>query len=165
VAENGAERLESRAERLDRELNELLQELRVVLPGVQVLFAFLLTAPFSARFAEITSVQRAAYFVALLCAAVSIVLLMAPSAHHRIQFRQRDKERLLRTSNVLALIGTAFLALSVCIALFVVADFLFDPLAAGLTAVVAGALFVGLWYVVPGLRRAQMARQERSSPS
>jgi hypothetical protein len=151
---------ETTAERLDRELAELLQELRVVLPGVQVLFAFLLTAPFAARFADITSGQRSGYFLALLCATAATALLIAPTAHHRVLWRTRDKERLLRSANVLAALGIAFLALSMSSALYVVADFLFDVGAAVLTAAVAGAGFLALWYVVPFARRLRRSPQE-----
>ena len=139
----------------DQELIELLNELRVALPGVQVLFAFLLTAPFSARFADITSGQRSGYFLSLLCATAATVLLIAPTAHHRMLWRTRNKERLLRNANVLATVGIGFLALSMSTALYVVTDFLFDVGEAVLTAVAAGAGFVALWYVLPLTRRAR----------
>ena len=78
-------------ERVDRNLHELLEELRVALPGVQVLFAFLLTVPFAQRFATVTPFQQNVYFATLLCAAAASAFLIAPSAHHRVQFRQQDK--------------------------------------------------------------------------
>src|ERR671916_2197791 len=94
---------EDRQERTARELIELLNELRVALPGVQVLFAFLLTVPFTQRFPDITSLQRNVFFVAFLSAAAATAFLIAPTAYHRIRFREGDKEQMLQTANVLAL--------------------------------------------------------------
>ena len=93
-------------ERVDRELIELLNELRVALPGVQVLFAFLLILPFSQRFREVTSAQRGVYFGAFVCTAVATALFIAPSSYHRLQFRQKDKERMLLSANKMAIAGT-----------------------------------------------------------
>src|SRR5438445_13719808 len=105
--EDGRARLEQPQEgekqRVDRELIELLNELRVALPGVQVLFAFLLIVPFSQGFAKVSSAQRAVFFAAFLCTAIATALLIAPSSYHRIHFRRHDKERMLITSNRLAL--------------------------------------------------------------
>src|SRR5438309_6046704 len=100
-----AEDEESQKERRDRELIELLNELRVALPGVQVLFAFLLIVPFSNGFPRMTSLQRDVYFVAFLCALVSAVLLIAPSIHHRLRFRAQYKEQLLLRANRLTIVG------------------------------------------------------------
>jgi len=139
--------------RLDRELNELLQELRVTLPGVQVLFAFLLTVPFSQRFGQLTSTQRTAYFVAFLTAAVATALLLAPAAYHRIQWRQHDKERLLRTSTVLAIVGLGFLALVMAAAAFVVSDVLYETTWAAVIAAGVVALLAAFWFVLPLMSR------------
>jgi hypothetical protein len=134
---------------LDRELIELLNELRVTLPGVQVLFAFLLIAPFSQRFADVNDLQKYAYLVALTFTAIGSAFLIAPTPYHRIRFRDRDKEVLLRTSNRLALVGTGCLAVGMSSALFLVTDFLFrSPVPALITAGVALTI-VTLWYVVP----------------
>jgi predicted membrane channel-forming protein YqfA (hemolysin III family) len=135
--------------RLDRELNELLQELRVALPGVQVLFAFLLTVPFSQRFGQLTSTQRTAYFVAFLTAAAATALLLAPAAYHRIQWRQHDKERLLRTSTVLAIVGLGFLAAAMAAAAFVVADLLYETTWAAAVAAGVIAVLATFWFVLP----------------
>lgn len=139
--------------RLDRELSELLQELRIVLPGVQVIFAFLLTVPFAARFPDLGGVGRALYVVALTGAAVSSVLLIAPTTLHRVRWRERDKEWMMRLSNRLALAGTATLAVTLATALHLVTSFMYGwRLAVGLST----AVFVGLillWYVVPAWRR------------
>jgi hypothetical protein len=140
-------------ERLDRELNELLQELRVALPGVQVLFAFLLTIPFAQRFTTISGAQKTAYFIAFLSTAVATVLLIAPTAFHRIEWRQRDKERILRTSTGLALLGLAFLTAAMTATIFVVTDVLYDTSWAVVTAVIAGVVFALFWFVWPTTRR------------
>ena len=96
---------ETEKERLDRNLEQLLGELRVALPGVQVLFAFLLVVPFNQRFADITSFQQTVYFVTLLCATAACACLIAPTAHHRIEFREQDKERIVFGGNRLAIVG------------------------------------------------------------
>ena len=80
---------ESKGERLDRELMEL-QELRVILPGVQVLLAFLLTAPFQQRFADLPGSLRNAFFASIVCATWP-ALLIAPSARHRLRWRAGEK--------------------------------------------------------------------------
>jgi amino acid transporter len=141
--------------RLDRELNELLQELRVTLPGVQVLFAFLFTVPFSQRFAQLTDTQRTAYFIAFLTAAAATVLLLAPAAYHRIQWRQHDKERLLQTSTRLALAGLALLTVAISAAAFVVTDVLYKTSWAAFVAAALVAFMVTLWFVLPLLSRVQ----------
>jgi Kef-type K+ transport system membrane component KefB len=140
---------ESKGERLDRELNELLQELRVVLPGVQVLLAFLLTAPFQQRFAQLPGTLRNAFFASIACATVATALLIAPSAHHRLRWREREKERLLRIANREAIWGTVFLAAAIVLALYVITDVLFATWIALLTAAAAVAVFALLWYALP----------------
>jgi hypothetical protein len=146
---------ESKEERLDRELIELLNELRVALPGVQVLFAFLLGVPFTQRFGQVTDLQRDVYFMTFLCAAVSTALLIAPSAYHRLTWRRGDKEHLLRISNRLAISGTVFLALAISGSVFVVTDMLFEPTSAAIFAATTAAVFGWLWYGLPLLRRAR----------
>ena len=139
--------------KLDRELNELLQELRVALPGVQVLFAFLLTIPFAQRFTIISGAQKTAYFVAFLSTGAATALLIAPSAFHRIEWRQRDKERILRTSTIFMLLGLAFLTAAMTATIFVVTDVLYDTAWAVVTAVVAAIVFALFWFVWPTTRR------------
>src|SRR5262247_3293539 len=92
-------------ERLNRELIELLNELRVMLPGVQVLFAFLLTVPFSNRFLSLTDLQQGIYFTTVVCTTIATGMFMMPPAYHRIRFRQGDKERIIRTSNRFTVVG------------------------------------------------------------
>ena len=146
---------EDRKERVDRELLELLNELRIVLPGAQVLFAFLLTLPFTVRFEQLTGTHRDAYFAAFLCTAVSTVLLMAPSANHRLRFREHDKERMLFWFNRLALAGSAFLAAAIALAVFVVTAVLFDETWAAVVAGLMTCWIVVIWYVVPLWQRVR----------
>ena len=144
---------EDENERLDRELIELLNELRVALPGVQVIFAFLLTVPFTQRFEALSDVRRDTFFATFVCTAASSILLIAPSAQHRILWRQYDKKKLLERSNAMAIAGLAFLALAIAGASFLVTDLVFGtPAAAAVAAVIAGATAV-FWYVVPIWRR------------
>lgn len=147
---------ESNEERLDRELIELLNELRVVLPGVQVLFAFLLTVPFTNQFRRITHEQELVFFGTFLLATVATVLLISPSAYHRLRWRQRDKEQMLQTANRLAIAGMAFLAAALTGAVFLLTDLLFASTAAVVlvTAAVA-ALLLWFWYGLALLRRAE----------
>ena len=142
------QRSESKSRR-DRELIELLNELRVALPGVQVLFAFLLTVPFAQRFASVTPSQKATYFAAFLATTVASICLIAPTMIHRITFRQGNKERLLQISNVLTIVGTTFLAIAISCVVYLITDVIYEATWASIvTAVTAGA-FVGIWYVVP----------------
>ena len=145
---------ETELERLDRNLNELLGELRVALPGVQVLFAFLLAVPFNTGFARATDFQEHVYLVTLLLTAGATALLIAPSAYHRIQFRQGDKAHIVNVANRFAIAGFAFLAAAMSSAVLLVTDYLFSSTTAVIcTAGVAVALY-GLWYGAPLLRRA-----------
>jgi hypothetical protein len=142
-------------ERRDRELIELLNELRVALPGVQVLFAFLLTVPFSQRFSSVTQSQKLVYFVAVLCAAAATALLIAPTAYHRVQFREGDKEKLLSISNRLTLGGLFFLAVSIGCVVFIITDVLFSGVIVVLASAANAVLFALLWFVLPVYRRTR----------
>ncbi len=151
----GEETGEDPQERSAREVVELLQELRVVLPGVQVLFAFLLILPFQNRFEELTRNQEYVYFAALVCAAIAIVLLISPTAVHRIRWRQQDKEALLHVATRTAIAGTVFIAASMTASVYLVTDVLFSAsVTVPVTVVLAGA-FAGFWYVLPLFRRAR----------
>jgi len=149
---------ESKEERVNRELIELLNELRVALPGVQVLFAFLLIVPFSNGWKDVTDLQKDVYFGTFLCTAIATALLIAPSAHHRMEFRQGDKEHMLLVSNRLAIAGTVFLVLAISGTVFVVTDVLFEEWSAALVAALTAALFGWFWYGLPLLRRATSRR-------
>jgi predicted membrane channel-forming protein YqfA (hemolysin III family) len=128
----------------------------VILPGVQVLFAFLLTVPFTNRFTEITDQQRQVYFGTFLLTAVATALLIAPSAYHRMRWRQRDKEQILRTSNRLALSGIAFLGAALTGAIHLVTDIVFEAAAAvSLVTAAALLLYFWFWYGLPLMRRIQ----------
>ena len=149
---------EDEKERVDRELIELLNELRVALPGVQVLFAFLLTVPFQQGFARLTSLQRDVYFFAFICAALATALLIAPSSYHRLRFRHGDKERMLFSSNRMAIGGMAFVALAMGGATFVITDILYGgSVVVGFTAGIA-AVFIVLWYGIPVLLRLRKTK-------
>ena len=162
--ENG--RNETEKERLDRNLNELLGELRVALPGVQVLFAFLLTVPFNQRFGEATEFEKAIYFVTLVLTAIAAAFLIAPSAIHRIEFRADDKKHIVFTSNRFAIIGFAFLGLAMTTAVLLITHFLYDGWIAAATTAIAATLFFGLWYALPlsRLRRLKRARPKARRP-
>lgn len=144
---------EDQQERTARELIELLQELRIVLPGVQVLFAFLLTVPFAGRFTELTDPQRYVFFGALLCTAAATALLIAPSAHHRLLFRQGAREHRLQTGNALTIAGLAFLVPAMVGVVYVITDLMFGLAAAVAVTVAMAVSFVGLWFVLPFIYR------------
>jgi hypothetical protein len=144
---------ESEHERLDRNLMELLGELRVALPGVQVLFAFLLAVPFQQRFADVTSFQRDVYFATLCCALVASACLIAPTAFHRITFRLQQKEALLRYANRLAIVGLAALSLAMTGVMLLISDYLFDTTTAIVTTALAFLLLALLWGALPLQRR------------
>jgi predicted membrane channel-forming protein YqfA (hemolysin III family) len=146
---------ESDKERVNRELIELLNELRVALPGVQVLFAFLLTVPFSSGFGSLHDAQRTTYFVTFLLTLTASTLLMAPTAYHRLRFRAGDKERMLRTMNRFAIVGTVCLALAISSAALLVADLLYRfSFAAGVGALALGGI-AWCWFGLPLTRKAR----------
>ena len=152
---------ENKEERHNRELIELLNELRVALPGVQVLFAFLLVVPFSNGFPKLGKLDRDILFVAFMATALSTVLLIAPSSYHRLRWRQHDKERLLIVSNWLTIAGLVCLAVAITSTVFVITDFLFHRAwAATFTALVA-VCFLLLWYGLPLAAAIQDRRKPR----
>jgi predicted neutral ceramidase superfamily lipid hydrolase len=150
---------QKRSSKLDRELIELLNELRVVLPGVQVLFAFLLIVPFSQPFGRVTGVERGMYFTAFVCAAIASAFLIAPSAYHRLRWREHDKERMLILSNRLAVAGTTFLAAAITCTVYVVASFVYDNVLADVATGIIAGLIVLLWYGLPVYGKAADARR------
>jgi hypothetical protein len=153
----GPDRDETAKERLDRNMVELVGELRVALPGVQVLFAFLLTVPFNQRFAQVSSFEETIYLVTLLSTAVATGLLLAPSALHRIQFRQDDKKHIVESANRYAIAGFAALMVAVTGAVLLVTHFLYDDITAYAATIGVGGLLLFLWYVVPLTRRARQS--------
>ena len=146
---------ETEQDRVNRELIELLNELRVVLPGVQVLFAFLLILPFSQGFTKVSHLQRDIYFLSFLCTTAATALLIAPSAYHRLNFRRHEKERMLFTSNRLAVAGTAFLAVAIVCAVFVTTDVLLGSIWGSLVTAASAGMFAWFWYGLPLVRRAR----------
>jgi hypothetical protein len=154
---------ESNDDRHDRELIELLNELRVALPGVQVLFAFLLTVPFANGFPRLSRFDRDIYFVAFIATAVSTVLLIAPSSYHRLRWRQHDKERMLVVSNILTIAGLAALAVAITAAVFMITDFVFHRTWASTFTAIVAALFLVFWYGLPLAAAIQDRRKSRRS--
>jgi hypothetical protein len=144
-----AGRDESPEERADRNFAELLQEVRVAQTGVQILFAFLLTLPFSARFGDLALRDRAVYVVTLLASAAAIALLVGPAAYHRMIFRQDRKPELVRAASRMAIAGLAFLLVATSGAVFVVMDVVVDLGAAVAAAAVFATGCAVLWYLVP----------------
>lgn len=146
---------ESRKERVDRELIELLNELRIALPGVQVLFAFLLTMPLTDRFGDLTDLQRTIYFSTFTATTLASALLMAPTAYHRLRFREGDKERMLHTANRQAIAGTALLSLAIGGAALLVADLTYELTFATVFGAMIFSWVVALWFVLPLTRKAR----------
>src|SRR3954471_20212419 len=159
MPDQGSGREETEYERLDRNLGELLQELRVALPGVQVLFAFLLAVPFQQNFTKITGFQEKVYFATLLLTAISAVLLISPSAYHRMTFRMQQKDDLVFLANKLAIAGLALLALAMTGAIMLITDVLFGPVATAVTSGLALTMFVVFWAALPLLRRGRLREE------
>jgi cation transport ATPase len=147
---------------LDQEWSELVEEHRLAMPGVQVLFAFLLILPFQNRFQELTGMQKNVFFAALICAAFAVVLLITPTAAHRIRWRQADKEALLHMATKAAIAATVFIAAAMTASVYLITDFIFgEPTTAIVTAAVGGA-FVLFWYGFPLWRRLQDGAERRT---
>jgi hypothetical protein len=135
---------------LESELEHLLEELRIALPGVQILFAFLLTVPFASRFDRVSPLQEDAYLATLLATFAASACLIAPTSYHRLRFRRHsDPERMVLTANVLALAGLAFLAVALTSAVLFVTDFLFGHTTSATVTSLCGLLLLGLWYALP----------------
>jgi hypothetical protein len=152
-------REESEAARLDRNLGELLQELRVALPGVQVIFAFLLAVPFQQGFAAVSDFEQKIYFATLLLTALSAALLIAPSAYHRLTFRYQHKYRLVFVANRLAIAGLGALALAMTCAVMLITHLLFGTVTTIVVTAAVLAMFLVLWVALP-LRWRLRYRQE-----
>jgi uncharacterized protein DUF6328 len=156
-------RNETPLERLDRNLQELLSELRIVVTGVQVLFAFLLVVPFNVGFLHIGPFQRDVYFVTLLFAAVAAVCMLAPPVHHRILFRCDDKRHVVFTANRLMIAGLGFLALAMCGSLLLVATKLFGVATGAITVGLAAIFFLVIWFALPLARKARLSSARQAS--
>ena len=158
LAPDLSERNETAHERADRHLAELMQEVRVAQTGVQVLFGFLLTVPFTARFDHLASAPRHLYLATLCMAGAAAMLLIAPGAQHRVLFRCNDKEHIVRMANRYAIAGLACVALAMVGALLFVSVVIFDGPLVGVIAVLAAAGATWSWYVQPMLRRRALYR-------
>ena len=156
------DRHETPKERLDRNLTELVGELRVALPGVQVLFAFLLTVPFNQRFADATRFQKDVYLLTLLSTALATALLLAPSTLHRIQFRRDDKRYIVETANRYAIAGFAALLVSVTGAVLLVTDFVYGATTAAAATVAIATVLIVCWFVLPVRRRRRQGSVSRT---
>jgi hypothetical protein len=143
------------SERLDREHEQLFHELRAIIPGAEVLFAFMLAVAFTERFHRLTDLQRWIYYLALLSAAGALLTLLAPASFHRVRFRQRDKEALMRVANVEAIASLVMISLSIAGTLFLITDLVFSTPAAIAVSATAWTLASMLWWGLPLLRKAQ----------
>ena len=142
-------RSETQLERYDRNLTELMGELRVALPGVQVLFGFLLVIPFDSRFKSATGAERGLYFATLVLTLLASMLLIAPTMVHRLAFRRGEKRFIVGAGNRLAIAGLSTLAVALTCAIAFVTDFVFGPVPAVSTGILAALTFGGLWYALP----------------
>ena len=140
---------ETQLERCDRNLTELMGELRVAMPGVQVLFAFLLVAPFDKRLVSITPFEQKLYFATLLLTLLASILLIAPTTIHRLHFRRGERAYIVRTANRLTILGLAVFAVAMTSAIALVTHYLFSATAAIVTGVGAALAFVMIWGLVP----------------
>ena len=139
-------------ERSERQLAELLQELRVALPGVQILFAFLLTVPFAQGFQRVTDFQKNLYFATLMCTAISTACLIAPTATHRLRFHKRDRNYVIEVAHRLTIVGLVFLAFAILCAMALITDYLFDGAARWIWPGLVAVVIAVLWFVRPLLR-------------
>jgi cobalamin synthase len=139
----------------DRQMTELLNELRVALPGVQILFGFLLTVPFSQRFSKASSFQQDLYYVTLLAATLSAICLIAPSATHRLRFHQRERAYIIESANRLLIAALVFLAVAMVCALTLITDFLFGLAVQWVFPAGVAVVLVVLWFVRPLLRHVR----------
>jgi hypothetical protein len=144
-------------EKRDRQLLELLNELRVALPGVQILFAFLLAVPFQQGFQRVTETQKDLYFGTLMATCAATVCLIAPSAMHRLRFHQRDRAFLIESANKFLIAGLGFLGIAIVLAVILIADFLYAGVIVWLAPLLVAVAIVAVWFVRP------LARGDKSS--
>ena len=151
--ESGASQTsEDRRERLNRRFTELLQESRTAILGVQVLFVFLLRVPFSERYPSVGPLEQYAFYATLLCTLISAMLLMAPTPHHRILWREHQTERRLELGHRLILAGLSFLALAILGVVYLISELMVGGVGALATTLGIGAVFLWVWYGQPLLR-------------
>jgi Family of unknown function (DUF6328) len=143
------DRAETEQERLDREHEQLFHELRAIIPGAEVLFGFLLTVAFTGRFDGLSSTERAVFFVVFLLSGASLALLFAPTAFHRIRFRQRDKERMMRLANREAILAMVLISLSVAGSVYLVTSLAYSGAVGLAAATTLWVLIATLWWAIP----------------
>lgn len=152
---------ETEKQRIDRELIELLNELKVALPGVQVLFAFLLAVPLNSRFAEISDLEKTLFFLTLASTAMATALLISPSAIHRIDFRNQDKGSMIILFNRISIAGLVFTAFAMIGSLMFITDILYGNIATSIVGTIAFIVFGSFWFVLPIRRRMRRPDDER----
>jgi amino acid transporter len=150
-------------ERLEREHGELLEELRALIPGAQVLFGFLLAIRFTSPFTDLNTVQRYVYYATLLTTAVALVFLLAPSAYHRLRFREGDKDAMIRKGNWEAIAGTGAIALAFTGVLYLITDLLFTTQAAIAVAVGFFALTAWRWWAIALYRKGREQKEAKET--
>jgi hypothetical protein len=141
----------------DRQMIELLNELRVALPGVQILFAFLLTVPFTQRFPQLSSFERSVFYVTLLAATAATACFIAPSAAHRLRFHKSEREWLIESANMLMIAGLGFLAVAIGAAFLLISHLIYSGAKVWVFSAIVWALILGLWFARP-LARAYRGR-------
>src|SRR3954462_3209195 len=149
------DRSEEEQERLNRQMIELLNELRVAMPGVQILFGFLLTVPFQQRFSQVNDFQQIVYFMTLIPAAVAAAFLIAPSAYHRVMFEQQDKPNIIHIGTGQMIVGLVALAIAMNGAGLLVPGGPFEGPTVAVTVAALGALYISLWFGFGIVRRLQ----------
>jgi MFS family permease len=145
---------ETEKQRWDRNFSDLLQELRVAQTGVQILFAFLLTLPFSSGFPKTTAFQKDVFVVALMTAAFATAMIISPVAFHRALFRQGRKPELVRYAHRMATGGLAFMLISMVSSILLITDYLLNIWVATVLSIIAGAWFLMFWAIIPAFRRS-----------
>lgn len=148
-----AEHMVIDAERLDREHQELFHELRAIIPGAQVLFAFLLTVAFTPMFEDLDTLETAVYFATFVLSGVALCLLLSPAAYHRIQFRQGDKDAMLRLANLEALVAMVLLSFSLSGVAYLIGSIVYSRTVAVCVALPLWMLTLVVWWLVPLARR------------
>jgi hypothetical protein len=139
-------------EKRDRQMLELLNELRVALPGVQILFGFLLTVPFAQGFQKITDTQRSLFYAALLSTAASTICLIAPSATHRLRFHKGDRTFIIESANKYLIAGLVFLGVAIVLVVAMITDYLYDDWVVWLVPALLALALATFWFIRPLLR-------------
>ena len=147
----------SEQDKRDRQMVELLNELRVALPGVQILFAFLLAVPFQQGFQKVNETQKGLYYATLIATCAATVCLIAPSAMHRVRFHERDRAFLIESANKYLIAGLGFLGAAIVLAVILISDYLYNGIVVWLVPLAVGLAIAGVWFGRP------LARGDKSS--